>query len=80
MISSFIGIRVEMQNLGGIKVRISSLIRPPIVLNTEPKVVSMDMDVGDYDIRPRIMLFHSAWTKQYGNEAAPSTLNFPLYV
>jgi hypothetical protein len=26
------------------------------------------------------MLFHSAWTKQYGNEAAPSTLIFPLYV
>lgn len=57
IISSFIGIRVEMQNLGEIKVTISLLIRPPIVLNTEPKVVSMDMDVGDYDIRPRIMLF-----------------------
>lgn len=46
-----------MQNLGEIKVRISLLIRPPIVLNTEPKVVSMDMDVGDYDIRSGIMLF-----------------------
>ena len=26
-----------------------------------------DMEIGDYDILPRIMPFHSAWTKQYGN-------------
>lgn len=36
-----------------------------------------DMEIGDYDILPRIMPFHSAWTKQYGNWAAPSTLILP---
>lgn len=26
-----------------------------------------DMEIGDYDILPRVMPYHSAWTKQYGN-------------
>ena len=34
-----------------------------------------DMDVGDYDIVPRILPHHVAWTKQYGK---PSTWDLNL--
>jgi hypothetical protein len=30
------------------------------------EVQQKDMEVGDYDILPRIVPFHVAWTKQYG--------------